>query len=185
MPETIDGTAFKKTSHLKKILKKTKDGGLLLIVGGDFKNWKMNDIKHLSNICFKDIDFSNSDWSGGRYEGIGFINSNLSGANLSNVTMPHILLRSTILENTNAKYADFSFGQLDGNWDASIANWDLSQAKLKNFRFSCGNAESNGCAFNRQGVIITGADFSNATLINFACGTAIGRPQSWIMRLLP
>ncbi|MFC4293072.1 pentapeptide repeat-containing protein [Sphingorhabdus arenilitoris] len=168
LPQSIDGTALKKESQLKKIRKKAKDGSLLVINGGDFKNWDMSEIKDLSNVCFQNADLSGSNWSGQRYDGMGFINSNLTGANLSNAVMQHVLIRSTIMENSNAKNADFSFGQFDGGWDASIANWDLSQAKLQSFRFSCGNAESNGCAFDRQGVIINGADFSNSTLINFA-----------------
>lgn len=167
LPAAIDGNTLKKREDIDRLRKAKSDGSLIIIDGGNFVGWQFKGSK-LSNICFRGSDLSNSDWNKATTSGLGFIDSKLSNATLERAKFPFVLFRTTSLDGTNASNADFSHGQFDGGWSASISRWRLDGASLKNFRFECGNTATDGCAFDRQKVSFRGANLSNANLYNFS-----------------
>jgi uncharacterized protein YjbI with pentapeptide repeats len=165
-PTAIDGTKLRKVGDFKKLRGKQKDDRLVVIEGGDFKGWKLRNIK-LKNICFRGSDFTKSDWSNAKTSGLGFINSRLDGANLINAAMPFVLLRTTHMQGTDARAGHFAYGQMDGGWDASIAGLKLDSADMRGFRIQCGTTAMDGCPFNRQGLSARKTDFRKANLYGF------------------
>lgn len=158
----IDGSTIKKARDLAKIRKKM-DAKTVFVSGGSFAGEQMAKIR-LENICFIGTDFSGSDWRGVQASGLGFIGVDLSAAKMAGARLPYVLFRDTKLPGVDATGADFSWGRFDGGWDGSIRDWTLTSARLHGFRFECGATKLDGCPIDREGVALTGADLTRASL---------------------
>lgn len=168
LPAPIDGKTVKNVKALDKLRKKA-GGALLMIDGGDFSGWNFRSAKSPpASTCFRGTKLANSDWSGVAAPGAGFIGADLTGAKLVGAVMPSVLLRTTTLAGADATRADFRGGQLDGGWNASLANLKLDGAVMAGFRFRCGVTEADGCPFDRQGISAVGTDFTGAEFSGFS-----------------
>jgi uncharacterized protein YjbI with pentapeptide repeats/uncharacterized protein len=167
LPMSIPGDSLKKSYAIEKIRKKAKDGRTIVIEGGDFTDYDFRKAK-LSNVCFRGAKLTNTDWSGANMIGMGFIDSDLSGAVFTGAIIRGTLFRTTTMANVDATAADFSQGQLDGGWNASIKNLKLDLAKMNGFKFICGTRAIDGCPFDRQGISARNTDFSGVLFSGFA-----------------
>ncbi|MFA6118015.1 MAG: pentapeptide repeat-containing protein [Sphingomonas sp.] len=167
LPVAVDGATLKNAGAIGRLRRKAKDGGVILIEGGDFSGQDFRKAD-LASICFRGSDLSKSNWSGVTAPGLGFIDTDLSEAQLTGAVLPGVLLRTATLAGADATGADFRGGQLDGGWKASLAGWKIDGANFSGFRFQCGVTEADGCPFDRQGISAKGADFSGASFHGFS-----------------
>ncbi len=163
-PASIDGKTLKSASRIENLRKARKDGSVLLIDGGDFSGQSFGT---LNNVCFRGTRLVKTKWSGKSSSGLGFINSDLTDAKMRKAGLIDILLRNTTLLRADMQDAILTGGQMDGGWDASVASWNLGRANLHRFRFICGKDSTDGCAFDRKGIVLTDADLSEASLYSF------------------
>jgi uncharacterized protein YjbI with pentapeptide repeats len=167
LPVAVAGTSLRKVDAIEKLRKKDKSGAMILIDGGDFSGWNFTKSR-LSNICFRGAKMVGSDWRGVSAAGLGFVDTDLTGALFQGSVLPGVLFRTATLAKVDATNADFRGGRLDGGWSASLAALKIDGANFGNFRFACGVTETDGCAFDRQGISAQGTDFSGARFDNFA-----------------
>lgn len=161
----IDASGMKRIRDLERIRRKTR-AGTIFISGGDFTGQKVADAG-LYDMCFFGTNFSQTDWSGFSGSGMGFVGADLTGAQLGGTQMPFVLFRNAVLAETDARGAVWTNGQLDGGWDGSVRNLDLSGADLTGFRVECGTSEIDGCATTRDGLRLTGATLRRASFYGF------------------
>ena len=161
----IDGRTIKKARDLANLRRKM-DAKTVFVSGGSFRGESLAKIK-LSNICFLGTDFAGSDWRGVTASGLGFVDADLSAAKMAGARLPFVLFRNAKLAGVDATGADFRFGRFDGGWDGSVRDWTLTRAGLRGFRFECGATKLDGCPIDREGVALTGADLTRASLFAF------------------
>ena len=167
LPPAIDGRKFRTFAQIVALRNATPTGRLLLIEGGDLSRQKVGAVD-LSAVCFRGTRLVNTVWIGTKGLGIGFINADLTGARFDSVVFDSVLFRNTTLANANASGARFVFGQLDGGWNASLANLNLDNARMIGFRFICGVSAADGCPFDRKKISMRGTDLSEAKLSSFS-----------------
>ena len=161
----IDGGRFRKASDLERVRRKTR-AGTIFVSGGNYVGQKFRKAK-LYDMCFFDADMSQTDWREFSGTGIGFIDIDLTGANMSQTAMPFVLFRDTKLAEVDARTADFRNGQLDGGWEGSVRNLDLTGANLTGFRVRCGDTEVDGCPADREGLNLRDANLRRASFYDF------------------
>jgi uncharacterized protein YjbI with pentapeptide repeats len=167
LPAAIDGRKFRTFAQIAAFRSAAPVGRIIVIEGGDLSRQKVGAVD-LSAVCFRGTRLVNTVWTGTKGLGIGFINADLTGARLDSVIFDSVLFRNTTLANANASGARFVFGQLDGGWNASLANLNLDNAKMIGFRFICGTSAADGCPFDRKKISMRGTDLSEAKLSTFA-----------------
>ena len=162
---TIDASGLKKISQLERLRKRTR-AGTIFVSGGSFVGQKVRDAQ-LYDMCFFGTDFSQTDWTGFSGSGIGFVDSDLTGARMAGTVMPFVLLRDSKLAEVDARQARWTNGQIDGGWEGSVRNLDLSGADLTGFRIECGTDPVNGCPTEREGMSLAGANLRRASFFAF------------------
>ena len=159
---TIDASGLKRVRQLERIRRKTRAGTIYVsganLVGEDFRKAKLYDM------CFFDSDLSQTNWSGLSAQGLGFVNTDLTGANMANTHLPSVLFRDVKLGLVDARGARWMQGRLDGGWDGSLRELDLTGADLTDFRFVCGTAAEDGCPIERGGIVMNDANLRRASL---------------------
>lgn len=161
----IDASGMRKVKDLEKIRRKT-NAGTIFVSGGNFMGQKLGKAK-LYDMCFFNTDFSQTDWTGFSGSGMGFVGANLNGAQMASTTMPYVLFRSTNLAETDARMADWSYGQIDGGWDGNVRNLNLAAANLTGFQVDCGTSAEDGCPTERRGLTLAGANLRRASFYSF------------------
>ncbi len=167
LPPAIDGRKFRTFAAVAAFRKAAPVGQIIVIEGGDLSQQKVGAVD-LSGVCFRGTRLVNTVWSRTKGLGIGFIGADLTGARFDQVMFDSVLFRSTTLANVNAAGSRFVFGQLDGGWNASMANLNLDNAQMIGFRFICGVTATDGCPFDRKLISMRGTDLSEAKLSSFA-----------------
>jgi uncharacterized protein YjbI with pentapeptide repeats len=167
LPPAIDGRKFRTFAAIAAFRQSTTPGQIMVIEGGDLSQQKVGAID-LSGVCFRGTRLLNTVWTKTKGLGIGFIGADLTGARFDQVMFDSVLFRSTTLANVNAAGSRFVFGQLDGGWNASMANLNLDNAQMIGFRFICGVTATDGCPFDRKRISMRGTDLSEAKLSSFA-----------------
>jgi len=92
-----------------------------VIEGGDLSRQNVG-AADLSGVCFRGTKLVNTVWTRTKGLGIGFIDADLTGARFDQVVFDSVLFRNATLASVNASGARLVFGQLDGGWNASMAN---------------------------------------------------------------
>ena len=165
---TIDASGLKRVRQLERIRRKTRAGTIYVsranLVGEDFRKAKLYDM------CFFDSGLSQTNWSGLSAQGLGFVNTDLTGANMANTHLPSVLFRDVKLGLVDARGARWMQGRLDGGWDGSLRELDLTGADLTDFRFVCGTAAEDGCPIERGGIVMNDANLRRASLHSFYVG---------------
>jgi uncharacterized protein YjbI with pentapeptide repeats len=167
LPQAIDGRKFRTFAAIAALRRATPAGQIIVIEGGDLSRQKVGAVD-LSGICFRGTRLADTVWTATKGLGIGFISADLTGARFDQVVFDSVLFRNTTLANVNASGARLVFGQLDGGWNASMANLNLDNAQMIGFRFVCGITANDGCAFDRKQITMRGTDLSEAKLSSFA-----------------
>jgi uncharacterized protein YjbI with pentapeptide repeats len=167
LPPAIDGRRFRTFAAIAAFRQTTTPGQIIVIEGGDLSQQKVGAVD-LSGVCFRGTRLVNTVWTKTKGLGIGFIGADLTGARFDQVMFDSVLFRSTTLANVNAAGSRFVFGQLDGGWNASMANLNLDNAQMIGFRFICGVTATDGCPFDRKRISMRGTDLSEAKLSSFA-----------------
>lgn len=167
LPPAIDGQKFRTFAAIAALRKTSPAGQLIVIEGGDLSRQKVGAVD-LSGICFRGTRLANTIWTGTKGVGIGFIGADLTGARFDGVAFDSVLFRNTTLANVNAAGARLVFGQIDGGWNASMANLNLDNAQMIGFRFVCGITATDGCPFDRKRISLRGTDLREAKLSSFA-----------------
>jgi uncharacterized protein YjbI with pentapeptide repeats len=167
LPTAIEGKRFRNFAAIAAFRKASQVGQIIVIEGGDLSNQTVGAVD-LSGVCFRGTRLVNTVWKGTKGLGIGFINADLTGARFDKVAFDSVLFRNTTLANVNAQGARLVFGQIDGGWNASMANLNLDNAQMIGFRFVCGITATDGCPFDRKQITMRGTDLSEAKLSSFA-----------------
>jgi uncharacterized protein YjbI with pentapeptide repeats len=167
LPPALDGRKFRTFAAIAALRKAPSSGQLIVIEGGDLSQQKVGAVD-LSGVCFRGTRLVNTVWTKTRGLGIGFIGADLTGARFDQVSFDSVLFRNTSLANVNAAGARLVFGQLDGGWNASMANLNLDNALMIGFRFICGVTAADGCPFDRKRISMRGTDLSEAKLSSFS-----------------
>jgi uncharacterized protein YjbI with pentapeptide repeats len=167
LPPALDGRSFRTFGAIAALRKAAPTAQIIVIEGGDLSRQRVGAVD-LSGICFRGTKLANTVWTGTRGLGIGFIGADLTGARFDQVVFDSVLFRNTTLANVNASGARLVFGQLDGGWNASMANLNLDNAQMIGFRFVCGITATDGCPFDRKQISMRGTDLSEAKLFSFA-----------------
>lgn len=167
LPPAIDGRKFRTFAAIAALRRAAPVGQIIVIEGGDLSRQKVGAVD-LSGICFRGTRLVDTVWTATKGLGIGFISADLTGARFDQVVFDSVLFRNTTLANVNASGARLVFGQLDGGWNASIANLNLDNAQMIGFRFICGSSANDGCAFDRKQISMRGTNLSEAKLSSFA-----------------
>jgi uncharacterized protein YjbI with pentapeptide repeats len=167
LPPAIDGRKFRTFAAIAAFRQSTTPGQIIVIEGGDLSQQKVGAVD-LSGVCFRGTRLVNTVWTKTKGLGIGFIGADLAGARFDQVMFDSVLFRNTTLANVNAAGSRFVFGQLDGGWNASMANLNLDNAQMIGFRFICGVTATDGCPFDRKRISMRGTDLSEAKLSSFA-----------------
>ena len=167
----IDASAMRSVRELERVRKKTQAGTIFVtgasFVGADFSRAKLHDM------CFFKSDLSQSDWSDLSATGLGFVETDLTGANFSGSTLPFVLFRDARLGLVNANGASWQQGRVDGGWDGSLRELDLTDADLTGFEIVCGTSADDGCPTERGGIVMAGANLRRASLHSFYVGDLV------------
>jgi uncharacterized protein YjbI with pentapeptide repeats len=167
LPAAIDGRRFRTFAAVAALRKAAPVGQIIVIEGGDLSRQNVGAVD-LSGVCFRGTKLVNTVWTRTKGLGIGFIDADLTGARFDQVVFDSVLFRNVTLANVNASGARLVFGQLDGGWNASMANLTLDNALMIGFRFICGVTATDGCPFDRKRISMRGTDLSEAKLSSFA-----------------
>ena len=162
---TIDASGLTKVRQLERIRRKTR-AGTIFVSGGNFVGANFRKAK-LYNICFFGSDLSQTDWTGLSAQGLGFVNVDLTGAKMQRTHLPSVLFRDVKLGLVDASGARWMRGRLDGGWDGSLRELDLTNADLTDFRFVCGTSADDGCPIERNGMSMKGTNLRRASLHSF------------------
>lgn len=163
----IDGKNIINIPELAQAVVRAKQS-IPLIVGGDFSKWDFrNQQTAMSGICFYQTNLSGSNWAGVDAFGNGYIDANLEDANFAKTKIEYVLLSTANLSRTNMRGANLAHGRMDGGWNSSVEGLDLSNADMRAFMFDCGIMIDDGCALDRNGVKLQGANLQGADISTF------------------
>ncbi len=165
----IDGKTIASSAGLAGALAATETlGKTALVSGGDFSGWDFSALRAFPNgVCFYQSKMDRSKWAGGNYPGVGFIQTVLEGADFNRAKMPGVLLRQADLAKASMIGANLRGGRFDGGWDGNAAELDLSGADMRDFTFDCGITIDDGCALDRSGMKLQGANLQDADISTF------------------
>lgn len=162
---TIDASEMRRVRDLERIRRRIRAGTIYVsggsFVGDDFRRADLHDM------CFFGTNFSQTDWTGVEATGLGFVNVDLTGANLSRTRLPYVLFRNSKLAFVNAQGASWVQGRIDGGWDGSLTDLNLSNTDLTGFEIVCGDSALDGCPTERDGINMSGAVMRRASLHSF------------------
>ncbi|MGB3471666.1 MAG: pentapeptide repeat-containing protein [Erythrobacter sp.] len=161
----IDASGLTKIRQLERIRRKTR-AGTIFVSGGSFVGADFSKAK-LYNMCFFGTDLSQTNWTGLEAEGLGFVNVDLTGAKMARSQLTNVLFRDVKLGLVDARQARWTQGRLDGGWEGSLRELNLTGADLTDFRFVCGTSPMDGCPLERAGITMKDANLRRASLHSF------------------
>ena len=161
----IDASGLRRIRDLERLRRNTR-AGTIYVDGGNFAGQRLRGAA-LYDMCFFGSDFSQTDWTGFAGSGLGFVGANLTGARMAGTSLPFVLFRDATLADVDARQAVWTDGQLDGGWEGSVRNLDLTGSNLTGFRVECGTNALNGCPTDREGLRLASANLRRASFYPF------------------
>ncbi len=162
---TIDASEMRRVRELERVRRRTR-AGTIFVSGGSFVGRDFSDAK-LYDMCFFGTDLSQTEWTGLNTRGMGFVDVDLTGADMRRTNLPFVLFRNTKLGLVDASEANWRQGRIDGGWESSLRELNLTRANLNGFEIACGTDSTNGCATDRGGISMASASLRRASFHSF------------------